>query len=309
MARSRDAAPTRASRGALTLGGLALLAGAALLLAACGDASDDASDGGDDRDSAAAADPASPAPTSAADERASSSTSALVAAPPGATTFQSVVLADGTAIEFAVALPPAFEAEREWPTVLALPPGAQSTAMVEAGLDLYWAAGPPRGWVVISPAAPGGRLFFEGSEEAVGEFLDIVGRTYRPEGGRYHLVGVSNGGISAFRVAAGDPARFRSLLVAPGFPLSYDDVDGLARLVDLPVAMYVGEHDAGWVGPMRDAFGTLSAFGADVTLEVVPGAGHVIRSISGDQLFDVLDSYRQAPSPRVRRPPAPRRGR
>jgi hypothetical protein len=58
------------------------------------------------------------------------------------------------------------------------------------------------------------------------------------------------------------------------------------------VAMYVGELDSGWVGPMQDVFSTLSGFGAQVTLEVVPGAGHVIRSISGDQLFDVLDSHR-----------------
>ena len=274
----------RGNRGALaTYSRVALLVGAALLVAACGSSSGGAATPAPPSAAAASA-PAAASPAPAA--------SALTAAPAGATTFQSVVLSDGTEIDFAVALPPDFDAEREWPTVLALPPGAQTTAMVEAGLDLYWAAGPPRGWVVISPAAPGGQLFFEGSESLVGEFLDTVGRTYRPEGGTYHLVGVSNGGISAFRVATADSSRFRSLLVAPGFPLSYEDLDGLGRLVDLPVAMYVGERDSGWVGPMQDAFATLSGFGAQVTLEVVPGAGHVIRSISGDQLFDVLDSHR-----------------
>jgi predicted esterase len=217
---------------------------------------------------------------------------ALTAAPPGAITFQSVAISDGTVVDFAVSLPPEFDAAREWPTLLALPPGSQTTAMVESGLDRYWSAGAGRGWVVISPAAPGGRLFFEGSESIVGEFLDIVGLTYRPENGRYHLAGVSNGGISAFRVAAREPGRFRSLLVAPGFPLSYADVDALVRLVDLPVAMYVGELDSGWVGPMTDTFASLSAFGAEVTLDVVPGAGHVLRSITGDELFDVLDSHR-----------------
>jgi dipeptidyl aminopeptidase/acylaminoacyl peptidase len=199
------------SRGAsVTRWRVALLAGAALLVAACGSSS-----GG-----AATPAPPSAAAASAAEAPVAPAASALAAAPAGATTFQSVVLSDGTEIDFAVALPPDFDAEREWPTVLALPPGAQTTAMVEVGLDLYWAAGPPRGWVVIRPAAPGGQLFFEGSESLVGEFLDTVGRTYRPEGGTYHLVGVSNGGISAFRVATADPGRFRSLLVAPGFPLS-----------------------------------------------------------------------------------------
>ena len=41
--------------------------------------------------------------------------------------------------------------------------------------------------------------------------------TYPPEGGRFHVGGISNGGLSSFRVAVESPERFASLVVLPGF--------------------------------------------------------------------------------------------
>ena len=74
-----------------------------------------------------------------------------------------------------------------------------------------------RGWVVLSPVAPGGVMFFEGAEELVPEFLRMVRVRYQPQGGRFMLAGISNGGISAFRVAGRNPELFYSLTVLPGF--------------------------------------------------------------------------------------------
>lgn len=59
--------------------------------------------------------------------------------------------------------------------------------------------------MVVSPAAPGGELFFQGSERLVPGFLDWVETWVSPEGGAPHVAGISNGGISSFRYAAQNP--------------------------------------------------------------------------------------------------------
>ena len=81
--------------------------------------------------------------------------------------------------------------------------------------------------MVVSPVAPNGELYFEGSERLIPGFLDYVGMWVTAEGGGIHLSGISSGGISAFRVATQHPDRFRSLTVFPGFPRSDADMGGL----------------------------------------------------------------------------------
>ena len=46
-----------------------------------------------------------------------------------------------------------------------------------------------RGWVVVSPAAPNGQLFFQGAEALVPELLDWIETWVTPESGRFHIVG------------------------------------------------------------------------------------------------------------------------
>ena len=126
---------------------------------------------------------------------------------------------DGTQVPFTLVLPADFQPGDEHPILLALPPGSQGQEEVDAGLGRYWEAEAlERGWVVVSPVAPGGQLFFEGSERYLPELLDSVATGVRPEGGYYHLAGISNGGLSAFKVANENPELFRSLLVLPGHP-------------------------------------------------------------------------------------------
>ncbi len=36
---------------------------------------------------------------------------------------------------------------------------------------------------------------------------------YQPEGGKYFLAGISNGGLSAFRIILNTPERFRALII------------------------------------------------------------------------------------------------
>ncbi len=212
--------------------------------------------------------------------------SALALAQPQLRTLE---LPDGGALQYALWLPDDFDGERRYPVLLALPPGPQTLAMVQAGFG-YWQAGPSRGWVVVSPVAPGGHLFFQGSEVHIPALLDAVADEVRIEG--IHLGGNSNGGRSAFRIARLDPGRYASLLALPGYPPERADSDALELLTGLPVRMFVGENDDGWVERSQEAADRLRELGGDVELTVVPNEGHVIRSLSGRELFDLLDTLR-----------------
>ena len=208
--------------------------------------------------------------------------------------YDTMSLADGTELRYAVVLPAGFTPQQSWPILLALPPGPQTEAMVEAGLSGYWEqAAQERGWIVISPEAPNGELFFRGSEAGIPEFLDRIEEMYRPENGRFHIAGISNGGISAFRIASNNPERFQSMLVAPGLPTNEDDFNNLDKLTELPISMFVGENDTGWIPRMEETEARLSELGAEVSLEVVPDEGHVIQSLrGGERLFDFFESHR-----------------
>ncbi|MCP5095072.1 MAG: hypothetical protein GY943_05940 [Chloroflexi bacterium] len=198
-----------------------------------------------------------------------------------------------TSIQYVVLLPDDFSPENSYPVLLALPPGAQTRSMIDAGLDLYWErAAPQRGWIVVSPAAPMESLYFDGSEALIPEFLQRVAATYPPEGGKFHVAGISNGGLSAFRIVLNDPDLFHSLMAMPGFPRTNDDFAKLDRLVDMPVAMFVGEGDGTWLVEMEKTEEALTALGGTVSLKVAEDEGHVIQSLTGDVLFDLLDSYR-----------------
>ena len=79
-----------------------------------------------------------------------------------------------------------------------------------------------RGWVVVSPIASDGTLFFQGSEQYLPEFLERIAAIYPPEGGKFHVAGVSNGGISSFRIATMMPEWFASITAVPDFPQTAD---------------------------------------------------------------------------------------
>jgi pimeloyl-ACP methyl ester carboxylesterase len=205
-----------------------------------------------------------------------------------------MVTIDGTDIDYVTVVPDGFEVGDTAPVLLAFPPGGQDFGITRTLVeDTYRNEALSRGWVVVSPAAPDGQKFFDGSEALVPGLLDWIESWVTPENGKPHVAGVSNGGLSSFRVAGQNPDRFRSILVFPGFPRSEEDRAALGGLVDVPVRMFAGENDSGWVAPMQEALAALTGLGADATLEIFPGEGHIIGALSdGVQIFDELDALR-----------------
>ncbi len=203
---------------------------------------------------------------------------------------------DGVSIDYVVSAPPGFTAGDEAPLLLAFPPGGQDIDLTISLMQgTYHSEAQRLGWVVVSPAAPAGQLFFQGSEALVPGFLDWVETWVSPEGGAPHVAGVSNGGISTFRYGAENPDRVRSMIAFPGFPRSEEDQAALAELTDVPVRIFVGGEDTGWIPQAEETVATLSGLGGDAEVTIFPGEGHVMRSTSdGTIIFELLESFRSS---------------
>jgi pimeloyl-ACP methyl ester carboxylesterase len=93
-------------------------------------------------------------------------------------------------------------------------------------------------------------------------------------GSKFYLFGVSNGGISAFRVATLNPERFHSLTVLPGWPKPADE-KRLDKILKLPINFLVGEADTRWRNKSEEFSRTISSMGGDVSFEVIAREGHM----------------------------------
>jgi pimeloyl-ACP methyl ester carboxylesterase len=165
--------------------------------------------------------------------------------------------------------------------------------MVDLSHRAYWDAAEQHGWIVISPVAPEGRLFFDGAEKLIPPLLEDLRERFAVEGDAFHIAGISNGGIAAFRVAENDPLLFCSILAAPGLPGNDDDFERLGALRHIPVHMVVGEGDASWVTRMRATEAELRALEVPVELVVLPDVGHVIAGVYPEAaVFAQLESQR-----------------
>ena len=187
---------------------------------------------------------------------------------PGTMTAATVTI-DGVDIDYVTITPADFSIGDTAPVLLAMPPGDQTLDLTLGMISgTYATQALARGWVVVSPAAPDGELYFNGSETLIPTLIDWIGSWVDIEGGRPHLAGISNGGISSFRLAANQPDAFASMIVFPGFPRSDADQAALEQLADLPVRMFVGETDTGWIPRMEETFAALVALGSDVALDI-----------------------------------------
>ena len=94
-------------------------------------------------------------------------------------------------------------------------------------------------------------------------------------------------------LAANDPGGYRSIVVFPGFARSAEDQAALDELTAVPIRMFVGGDDLGWIEPMHTTVNRLNESGGDATLEVFAGEGHIIGSLrDGTRIFDELDALR-----------------
>ncbi len=206
--------------------------------------------------------------------------------------FHRIETRDGRTLEFALVLPEVLKEDQSYPVLLAFPSGEQTRLLVEAGLEMYWVeASIRRNWIVASPVAPDNSSFYSGAETMIPDLMNWIEARYLVEGGKFHMAGASAGGISSFRIAVEYPDRCMSIMPMPGYPIE-GDFNLLERLVDIPVAMFVGYFDADFMTEMDRTYERLDSLGVQVTYNVRPTDSHVISSVSSDGWFNVLDDFR-----------------
>jgi pimeloyl-ACP methyl ester carboxylesterase len=195
--------------------------------------------------------------------------------------FRSMRMSDGTEIAYALGLPEGFGGDKTYPALLAFPGGRQDKESVEGALSRFWEReAVKRGYIVFSPAAPPGKPFYESGADLIPEFLERQRAAFKIEGGKFHVAGSSNGGVSAFVVAIRHPELFHSLTVLAGFPIEQADFERLDRLRGVKISMFVGDGDLYWKEGMEKTRQRLASFGKPVYFEVVPRNGHFLPALS-----------------------------
>ncbi len=196
----------------------------------------------------------------------------------------------GTTVHYKVILPRTYDASRAYPAVLAFAGGSQTMPMVDGMLARNWGLeAQRRGYIIVSPAAPGNDLFYQKGDRIFPEFLDQILRDYKVQDGKLHIAGFSSGGLSAFHIAAKYPQYFKSVTGYPGYLADETPLDALSPLC---IYMHAGELDSSWIGAMRQQSDALRRRGFHVRMTVEKGQQHMIQTLAGDgakRLYDQLE--------------------
>jgi poly(3-hydroxybutyrate) depolymerase len=201
----------------------------------------------------------------------------------------------GTTVHYKLILPNGYDSAKAYPAVLAFPGGPQNMDTVEGTVEQNWREPAERlGYIVIVPAAPDGQLFFEDEGAKVfPEFLTKLLGNFKILDNKFHIAGVSNGGLSAFRIAASYPQYFWSVTGLPGYLLDATPAR-IRALAKLCINMYSGEMDTSWLESEKVQAAQFRAQGFTVEFNEEPGQGHVMRTLEGPAAARLFKQFEQA---------------
>ena len=201
--------------------------------------------------------------------------------------------AAGTRVHYKVVLPEGFDAAKPYPAIIAFAGGGQTMDIVEREVDTVWREqAEKRGYIVVIPAASGSNLYFLGGGKIFPEFLETILRDYKIKDRHFHSAGSSNGGISAFSVAAANPKYFVSITTFPGY-LNNNTPERMSAMAGICIHMYAGSEDPDWVESMTAQAEQFRSRGLHVSTSIERGQGHRVGTVRGAgaaRLFDGFDA-------------------
>jgi len=216
--------------------------------------------------------------------------------PAAAEVLEKTASVAGVTVHYKIVLPSHYDSAKAYPAVLAFGGGPQTMNIVDGAIQRNWREeAERRGYIVVIPAAPDGQLFFEGGERIFPEFLKKILADYKIIDGKFHIAGQSNGGISAFHVAASYPQYFWSVTGFPGY-LPEATPARVGALAKMCINMHVGELDTGWKEEMQQQAAQFRAKGMKVRITVEKGQSHRLDTLAGDgaaRLFNQFDEAQQ----------------
>jgi len=197
----------------------------------------------------------------------------------------------GVALTYKVVLPDRYDPARSYPAILVFTGGPQTLQMAGNTLEADWRKeAERRGYILVSPGSPDGSLFFESADRVFPDLLEQIQRDYKIT--TLHIAGHSNGGLSAFHIAAKYPKYFGTLTGYPGL-LNGRDIAKKSALKSMCIFMHVGERDTGWMPAMLKQAHDLKQKGFKMTITVEPNQAHRLRAQEinlSSRLFDQIES-------------------
>jgi predicted peptidase len=218
----------------------------------------------------------------------------LVTLPLRAKAFDKTAQIAGMTLHYKIGLPKGYDPAKTYPAVLAFPPRSQNMNMVLTTLMQNWLPEmDQRGYIVVVPAAPNGRPFVGEGAKVFPEFIDQLLQEYKIRDNKFHIAGMSNGGRSAFHIAAMYPQYFLSVTGLPGF-LPDATPERVAALSKMCLYMHVGEFDTGWREQMQQQSSEFRAKGFSVRFTVEKNEGHVMRTLAGPGSARLYNQFEEA---------------
>jgi poly(3-hydroxybutyrate) depolymerase len=199
-----------------------------------------------------------------------------------------------TTVRYKVVLPSGYDRAKTYPAVLVFGGGPQTMNTVDSVVNRYFRAeAEKRGYIVIAPAAPDDRLFFEDGGRIFPEFLTMILKDYMIQDNKFHIAGPSNGGIAAFHVAAANPQYFLSVTAFPGY-MWEPSAAKLQAISKMCVFMYVGENDEyGWHSEMKKEAEFLRSTGTVARYTVEMGQPHRLETLAGANAGRLFDGFEE----------------
>ena len=199
-----------------------------------------------------------------------------------------------TIVRYKVVLPNDYDPTKTYPAILAFGGGPQTMNTVDSILSRnFRAEAEKRGYIVVAPAAPDGDLFFEEGARIFPEFLKMILADYKIEDSKFHIAGVSNGGIAALHVAAANPQYFLSVTAFPGYMWEPTPAK-LEAISKMCVFLYVGENDPyKWHSEMKKEAYFLRFNGALARYTVEEGQPHRLETLAGANAGRLFDGFEE----------------
>jgi predicted esterase len=200
----------------------------------------------------------------------------------------------GTTVHYKTVLPTGYDPAKAYPAILAMGGGPQTMNTVDGILSRNLRAeAEKRGYIVVAPAAPDNQLFFQEGDRIFPGFLKMILADYRIRDNKFHIAGVSNGGIAALHVAAANPQYFLSVTAFPGY-MWEPSAAKLQAISKVCVFMYVGENDPYmWHGEMKKEAEYLRSKGTVARYSVEKDQPHRLESLAGANAGRLFDGFEE----------------